>query len=162
MTDKYGSSLASEFSKPITSGALKETDKYLYSSLTKEVNVIPSQLPIVMNVQSININSAAIEVCEMGVAEYQNYAMHMYDSFFQPSCVNLVKKEVPLKNKNWYLSPNKFDIEKDILGAKMKENYILVRGSVTGNFQTANGYIDSEREFRNVFIRSNLSLTLEK
>lgn len=126
------------------------------------MNVIPDALPIVMNLQSINATEATVEVCEMGVGEYQNYIMHSYDAYFQPTCLNAAKKVLPLKNKNWYLSPNKFDVERDILGAKMKEKFILVRGSVSGNFQTANGYIDGEREFRNVFIRTNLSLAYER
>jgi hypothetical protein len=115
-----------------------------------------------MNLQSINIDKATVEVCEMGLGEYQQYIAHSYDAYYQPTCLNTAKKIVPLKNKNWYLSPNKFDVEKDILGTKMSQNFILVRGSVTGEFQTSNGYLDNEREFRNVFIRSNLSLALEK
>jgi hypothetical protein len=115
-----------------------------------------------MNLQSINLGSATVEVCEMGIGEYQNYVAHTYDAYYQPSCLNTVRKSVQLKNKNWYLSPNKFDVEKDILGTKISQNFILVRGSTDGTFQKSNGYMDSEREFRAVFIRSNLSLTLEK
>ena len=162
LQDRYGNTLEKPFMKSIISGDIKPTDKYLYTSLTKEVNVIPENLPIVMNLQSINATQATVEVCEMGVGEYQQYVTHMYDAYFQPNCLNTAQKVVPLTNRNWYLSPNKFDIEKDILGTKMRENFILVRGSVTGSFQGVNGYMDSEREFRNVFIRSNLSLALEK
>ncbi|HBA45379.1 TPA: hypothetical protein DEG21_01880 [Patescibacteria group bacterium] len=55
------------YSYNIKSGDIKESDKYLYSSFSKIVNVIPSDLPTVIDIQSINLNKASLEVCEMNV-----------------------------------------------------------------------------------------------
>ena len=49
----------------VKTGEIKEEDKYLYTSVTKDINFIPSSLPINVNLQSINMTGAKLDVCEL-------------------------------------------------------------------------------------------------
>ncbi|MDD2486750.1 MAG: MG2 domain-containing protein [Candidatus Gracilibacteria bacterium] len=169
LKDKYGNELGKDFIFNVTTGDIPMKDKYLYSSLSKDLNVIPSDLPIIVNLQSINLSKAKVQICEMDLSGYHDYMRFSYNQNYEPKCINTIDKDLDMKNKNWSLSNNKFDIEKDIAGAKLTSSIILIRATVDrfnmGNNDNGGGnlgYRDSQKEFLNVFIRENLSLTLEK
>ncbi len=134
---------------------------YLYSSLNKPVQVIPNNLPIVLNLMSINTTSANVEVCEMNTAGYRDYLMNAYNKYYTPVCTRNLTKAVTLKNHYWNLTANKIDLEQDILGGVSTSPFVLARAAIGSFNQTSDGYMNSQREFRHVFIRSNLALTLE-
>ncbi|MBP8016944.1 hypothetical protein KAZ01_02955, partial [Candidatus Gracilibacteria bacterium] len=162
LKDKYGNSLSSDFVKKIKTGDIKNNDKYLYASFNKDMNVIPSNLPMVINLQSINIDNANVEVCEMDINGYMHYLENRYKQYYSPNCTKSYNKNLKLKNKFWNLTNNKFDIEKDISGEKLNSGIILIRGTIDKFNRGEDSYRDFQREFINLLIRSNLSLTYEK
>lgn len=163
-TDIYGNALASDvdLGKSKT-GKLSEKDKYLYSSASKDINVIPAEAKIVLGMKSVNIDSATIEVCETDAKEYFRYSVNSWRQNYVPNCKKVSKSSVPLQNRHWELSPKQVDIEADVLGREVESPFVLVRGSAYDRFNVADGgYRDSDREFSNFYVRSNLSLTLEQ
>lgn len=157
----YGNKLGKDVSFQIKTIDIAPKDIYLYSSLNKPVQIIPKNLPIVLNLMSINTDRANVEVCEMDMIGYREYLSKNYQDHYNPVCTKSVKKTVPLKNRFWNLTANKVDLEKEVFGTPITSPFLLVRASV-GTFNSApNGYMDTEREFLHVFIRSNLALTLE-
>lgn len=154
LKDDFGNTLDKAYSYNIKSGDIKESDKYLYSSFSKQVNIIPSDLPTVIDIQSINLNKASLEVCEMNVIWYNDYLTRTSDTNFKPKCIQNYNWEISLKNKNWTLSHNRFDIEKDVIWAKIISPIYLI----TGKIWTSTG---EWKKFENIIIKSNLSLTLE-
>jgi len=95
--------------------------------MSKEINVIPSEVPIVFNMQSVNVDNANFEICEMDMNGYMNYLQKRYTKNFSPTCLQKYSTGVTLKNTYWKLSNNKFDLEKDIAQANFKSPFILVR-----------------------------------
>ncbi len=81
LKDKYENKLKNDFNKNIKTWEIDIKDKYLYSSLNKDVNVIPSNIPIIINLQSINIAKANIEVCELNLDWYLDYANNKVVNF---------------------------------------------------------------------------------
>lgn len=65
LEDMYGNKLGKDVSFPVKTGNVDPKDIYLYSSLGKPVHIIPSNLPIVLNILSVNTDRANVEVCEM-------------------------------------------------------------------------------------------------
>lgn len=110
----YGDSLGKDVSFSVTSTDIAKKDLYLYSSLNRSVQVIPSTLPIVLNLQSINANSANVEICEMDKEGYKHYLIAGNRPSYTPVCVKNTPKNVVLKNRYWTITANKIDIEKDI------------------------------------------------
>lgn len=161
MEDIYGNRLGKDVSFKVKTGNIDPKDVYLYSSMSKPVQIIPNKLPIVLNLLSINTTSANVEVCEMDINGYKNYLSNGYNKYYSPECTRNVGKTIPLKNRFWNLTANKIDLEKDILGANSFSPFILVRASTSTFNQSNDGYMEDGREFRHVFIRSNLALTLE-
>lgn len=129
---------------------IDDADKYLYNSLSKEVNFIPANLPIHVNLQSINMTGAKLDVCELDEKWLMEYRTNTYNPNYILRCKDKYNKEVPLKNHLWNISNNVFDIEKDIVGSNLTEKYILVRG-----------YKGKEKAFSTLYIRGNLNLTFE-
>jgi len=161
LEDIYGNKLGKDVSFKVKTVDIAPKDIYLYSSLNKPVQIIPSNLPIVLNLMLINAHQANVEVCEMDAIGYRDYLSKNYQSNYNPVCTKNIKKTIPLKNRFWNITPNKFDVEKDILGAASNSPFLLVRASVGAFNSVSNGYMDTEREFLHVFIRSNLALVLE-
>lgn len=182
LEDKYGNKLEQDISKEVKTSQIKDIDKYLYSSLNKTYNVIPSNLPITLNLQSINLDSAYVQVCQMDEENYKDYlekTYYNYNTNYEPKCNKTIVKKVNLSNKLWNLSNNRFDVEKDILWEKLSYNIVLVRWSVSNNFDP---YLASNikwydwtdyysifyknstynKEFINLYIRSNLFVWVEK
>jgi len=138
LSDIYGNKLLKDGSFDIQTREIADKDKYLYFG-GKELNVIPSSAPLVFNAQTINLDEINIEACEMDIEWYlkflprynwtynwwsinsnwyqqwywnsQVYYQNSYTKF-DPSelCVNFGKKNLKVKNMNWNLSENKFDI----------------------------------------------------
>lgn len=125
------------------------------------MQVIPSNLPITLNLQSINIDSANLEVCEMDMQGYFNAVQHSSNAYFTPTCVHDTTTSVALKNRYWNLTPNRIDIEKDVLSGSLSTPFVFVRASIDRFNRAENGTQDNGREFSHIFVRSNLSLTLE-
>lgn len=161
LEDIYGNKLGKDISFKVKTGDIDKKDIYIYSSLGKPVQIIPSNLPIVLNLLSVNTDRANIEVCEMDAAGYMDYQLRAGGVNYTPVCVRSTPKAIVLKNRYWSLTPNKIDLEKDILGAPSASPFLLVRASVSTFNSANNGYMDDGREFLHVFIRSNLALALE-
>lgn len=162
--DVYGNSLVADadLGKAKT-GNVSEKDKYLYSSATKDVNVIPAEAKIVLGLKSVNLDSATFEACETDASEYFRFTVNPWRNGYSPACKKVAKLSLPLQNRHWALSPKQIDVESEILGHEAESPFVLVRGSAYDRFNVADGgYRDSDREFANFYVRSNLSLTLEQ
>ncbi|MDQ7022563.1 MAG: MG2 domain-containing protein [Candidatus Gracilibacteria bacterium] len=149
--DKYGNKLGKVLSKKIKTENIAEKDKYLYSSTSKSTNVIPDNLPIVINLKTINLDKVNLEVCEMDENGYMDYANNRGQKGFSPKCINSKSGEVIVKNNYWNLTNNKIDLEEDFLKQKFSSNFILIKGRK----------INSTYGFENIYIRENISLTYE-
>lgn len=162
--DVYGNALAADFDLgKAKTGNLSEKDKYLYSSASKDINVIPAEAKIVLGLKSVNVDSANIEVCETDANEYFRFSVNSWRQNYAPNCKKISKANVPLQNRHWELSPKQVDVEADVLGREAESPFVLVRGSAYDRFNVADGgYRDGDREFSNFYVRSNLSLTLEQ
>lgn len=161
LEDMYGNKLGKDVSFSIKTGNIDPKDIYLYSSLNKPVQIIPSNLPIVLNVLSVNTDRANVEVCEMDANGYKDYLNNGYKGHYNPVCTRQVGKTVTLVNRFWNLTPNKIDLEKDVLGTGSTSPFLLVRGSTSTFNKGENGFPEDGREFVHVFVRSNVALTLE-
>lgn len=150
LEDKYGNKLSQSYQKDYTTWEIKDSDKYVFLSLNKDINLIPSNLPLVINLQTINLDKINFEVCEMDAKSYMQATRKYFDSEFVPNCQKSYSKELPLNNKNWVLSSNKFDLENDIVWWKLTSPFIFLKAD-TGWTQ-----------FRKFFIRWNLNLTYEQ
>jgi len=124
--DIYNNSLENTLEYKVETKDILDKDKYLYSGLSNDVNTIPDDLPIVMNLQSINNSTAHIEICEMDEWNYIYHLGNRYNSWYVKKCNNKKIKQVALKNYNWNLSNNRFDLEEDILGNKFSQKFIIV------------------------------------
>lgn len=110
---------------------------------------------------SINATSANVEVCEMSIEGYKDYMTRGGGKYYTPVCIKNILKTITLKNRYWSLTPNKIDLERDILGTTSTSPFLLVRAAIGVFNQASDGYMDNQREFLHVFIRSNIALTLE-
>lgn len=73
LEDTYGNKLGKDISFQVKTGDISAKDIYLYSSLSKPVQIIPNTLPIILNLLSVNTSSANVEACEMDVSGYKDY-----------------------------------------------------------------------------------------
>lgn len=106
--------------------------------------MIPANLPITSNLQTINRSDISVEVCETDLAgylHYRGYEEFRYisrstDASSTFSCLpnTSVTKILKVTNKAWTLSNNTFDLEKDIVGHSFTSPFVLVRGSVNGKY----------------------------
>ncbi len=158
ITDTYNQHLAKPTAFTTKTGPISPKDQYLYSSLDdNQTQVIPSTLPIILGLLSVNIESANIDVCEMNQEEYLKYLnWQSTTSSMEYDCTNKVTKKIALKNHYWTQTPTKVDIEKEVLGHAFTTPYIYIHGSIADSF-----FDDYQKQFRHVFLRSNLSLALE-
>lgn len=150
LEDEYWNTIQSPFETSIKTWNIQDKDKYLYTSLSKEVNLIPTSLPLVVNLQTINLDNVDIDVCIMDNNWYIDYSQNKWNQWFYPKCIKTYNKSLKVKNNYWNLTNNKFDVEQDIVGWKINANFILLKWSAWGRNQ-----------FSNVFIRSDLNVTLE-
>lgn len=153
-TDLYGNKITNSITSNIkTWNDIKGIDKYVYTTVSKEISVIPKQASIIFPVQTINLDSMTFDICEMNKAWYLDYLKNRYNSWYNPICTNQVRKVLALKNKNWNLSYTKFDVEKDILWTKSDSNFILIRW-----YSTESTYKSFEewKSFQNLYIRSDI------
>lgn len=111
----YGNKLEKDVSFSVKTGKIDAKDIYLYSSFTRAIQIIPSNLPVVLNILSINSDTANTEVCEMDIDGYIDYLSRSGGRNYNPKCVSVIKKEIALKNRFWNITPNKIDLEKDVL-----------------------------------------------
>lgn len=154
ITDAYNNKLNKEYKYSVKSWDISNNDKYIYSSFTKRINVIPSEYSTIIDIQGINIDKANIVICEMDIAWYYRHLNHYYEKNYSPTCIKSSTKEVELKNKFWTMSHNIFNIEKDILWDKIWSPIFLISGNI-------NSWNNNWRSFDNLIIKSNLSLALE-
>ncbi|MFA5917809.1 MAG: MG2 domain-containing protein [Candidatus Gracilibacteria bacterium] len=150
LEDMYANTIYKPFEIDVKTGEIAEKDKYLYISLSKETNLIPINLPLVVNLQTINLDNINVEVCEMDKNGYIDYVSNRWTQGFSPKCSKNYYKNLKVKNNYWNLTNNKFDIEQDIIGGKTTSNFVLVKGDAGGRNQ-----------FSNLFIRSDLNVTFE-
>ncbi len=158
ITDTYNQHLAKPTAFTTKTGPISPKDQYLYSSLNgNQTQVIPSTLPVILGLLSINIDTANIDVCEMDQQEYLKYLdWERNTSSVEYDCKNKVTKKIPLKNHFWTQTPTKIDIEKDVLGHALITPFIYIHGYISDSSS-----IDSQKQFTHVFLRSNLSLAFE-
>ncbi len=150
--DIYNNSLENTLEYKVETKDILDKDKYLYSGLSNDVNTIPDNLPIVMNLQSINNSEAHVEVCEMDEINYIYHLANRYQNWYVKKCNNTQTKQLQLKNYNWNLSNNRFDLEEDILGTKFTQKFIIV-SAWTHPWQD---------KFETTYKKSNLSVYFEK
>lgn len=148
LEDEFGNNPSNKFDTELKTGDIQDKDKYLYISLNKEINLIPTKVPMVVNLQTINLDSIDVEVCFLDNNQFIYYSNNRWN--WDYNCDVSTKKTLNVKNNYWNLSNNKFDIEKDILWLKTNANILLVRWIAGGRNQ-----------FSNVFIRSDLNMTLQ-
>jgi hypothetical protein len=162
--DAYGSRIKSSVNLgTFVAPDVSDKDRYLYSSALREINVIPSDVPIVVGMRSVNIDSAIVGACETDEAEYFRFVANSWRPNYQPNCSDAKQISVPLQNRHWELSPKQLDVETDVLGRKFQSNFVIVRGSARDHYNLAEGgYRDTDREFLNFYVRSNLAVTVEK
>ena len=79
--DYYGNAIGKDYSFKVKTGDIAQKDIYLYSSLNNPIQIIPNNLPIVLNLQSINAISANMEVCEMDSGGYMHYLKNRYEKY---------------------------------------------------------------------------------
>ena len=103
-------------------------------------NTIPSTVPLIVNIQSINTPTANIDVCAMDVEQYLQSKRNnnTYDASGNQmasvaSCTQSFAKAITIKNNNWLLSNTRIDIEKDLGGTTIKAPIIRVAGSLKTN-----------------------------
>lgn len=113
--DMYGASVA-PITKTFTTGKIKDKDKFLYIGYPDK-NTIPSDVPLIVNIQSINTSKATIAVCAMDVEMYlkSKYTVSPNANTNQlGQCDQSFNKDITLKNNNRLLSNTHIDLEKDI------------------------------------------------
>jgi hypothetical protein len=85
-------------------------------SFVNNINVFPSSVPVVVNIQTINTSKVLVEVCQMNESNYIDYLKNRYSvNNYNPNCNTKTSKILDTKLVYWKLSNNKFDVEKDIL-----------------------------------------------
>ena len=133
LRDMFGQTLERAFEKSVTVGAVGPEDKYLYTTASRDIQTIPSDLPVVVGLQSVNITSAKIEVCELDERGYMDYLIRQYTPNYTPICISTTTKDITTKNLNWDLSVTKLDVA-EFLGRPIASNFVLVRGSALEKF----------------------------
>ncbi len=162
IVDYYNNVLDEWFSWDVETESIRNEDMFIYSSVSKDENIFPSYEPLVVNLQSINMDQIDMEVCEMDFDWYLHYLQNRNTirstrETYSPNCVSTTTKTLDLDNYHWDLSNNKFDLQEDILEREFNENFVLVRSNVPW-YDTGRS---SWKSFTDLYIRSNLSLTLE-
>ncbi len=149
LKDFYWNKLSNAFQKTVKTWDIKNKDRYLYLSLNKNINLIPANLPLVINLQTINISNIDLNVCEMSAESFMKAINIYYQEWFIPDCQKTYSKSLSIKNKNWILTNNKFDLEKDVVWWKLSSPFIFLSSN------------NSSISFKRFFIRWNLNLTYE-
>jgi hypothetical protein len=154
--DRYWNKLSNIVNFNQTTSNILDKDKYLYSSVSKDINVIPNNLPIVINLQTINLDNVVLDVCEMDEQWFIDWQNNNWQKWFTPKCINSKKWNVNVKNNFWNLTFNKIDLEKDFLKNNFSWNFILVSWKIIKD-----KYEWDEISFSNIYIRSNISVAYE-
>lgn len=156
--DKYGNKFEDKFEQIFKTWEIKAKDQYLYNSVNNEKQVIPANLPINLNLQTINLDKIDLEVCEMDFENYKNYLENnlkfsswLIKNIPEPKCNKSTRKTLEVKNKNWNLSNNFFDLEKDVIWEKFSQNFILTYWYKP----------NWEKAFSNLYIRQDYNIVLE-
>ncbi len=156
--DIFGNKIWNFLTKTFKTGNdIKEIDKYVYTTISKDVSVIPKASPIVFKTQTVNLDNITFDICEMDKAWYLDYLSNSYNDWYIPLCTNQLRRSLAVKNKYWDLSYTKFDLETDILWAKSNSNFILIRWY--GNVFWSK--LENGKNFQNLFIRSDMQAYME-
>lgn len=136
--DIYGNVLA-PITKTFVTGKMQDKDKFLYMGYPDK-NTIPTNVPLLVNIQSINTPKANIAVCAMDIEQYiqSKFTTTAYDESGNQiasvaTCTQSFAKDITIKNNNWLLSNTRIDIEKDLGGKTIKSPIIRVVGSLKTN-----------------------------
>lgn len=143
LLDAAGNPLVAAYEKKdIKAGDVTYGDRYAYAPSSKDVSVIPANLPLVVNFQTINLSQLNVEVCEMTKDEYALYLKDRYNTNYTPAYQGAkVVKSLPVANKAWAIANNRFDLEKDVMERAFTSPFILIRSSVNGKYnQGYSGY----------------------
>gem|GEM_PF-5102874 len=74
----YGTSLKTPFQKEIKTGKIRESDKYVYTQFNNFTNVFPTNVPMVVNIQTIHTDAVYVDVCEMSYDDYVVFLKNPY------------------------------------------------------------------------------------
>ena len=137
LIDMYHTPLSKPIIFSAKTGPTALKDQYLYDSyddtygsLTK---VIPSDLPIVLGLSSVNLDRIDLQACELTESQYIQYILKDSSTLgLSPNCTNPFRKSFPIKNRYWDLTSTKVDVEKDILGKSFDSPYVVVSGEIAG------------------------------
>ena len=161
--DGYGSPLVRAYHTDVQTTDLSPQDQYLYTTASRDRQIIPSDQPLVVQLQTMNISSIHMDVCQMDIDGYIQYRAMGSSAAYQPTCIVESPVAAALRpSPYWHLGRTDIDIEKDILQTKLATPFVLVRGATKFFNQGENGYRDDQREFATMTIRENLSLMVEK
>ncbi len=161
LRDVYGSNLKTPYTKKgLLSPALQKKDEYLYFMPDKSQQVIPLDAPIVLPIQSINLDSMNLQVCSMSPESYASYLSNgQYSNTYTPKCEKTTNKKIPLRNGKWNLTTQKIDLAADVFDGTLTGNILLVRGSADSDWKHE---WPQQRDFQVVYLRTNLSLMMEQ
>ena len=120
--------------------------------------VIPLDAPVILPIQSINLDNMNIQICSMKPEAYANNLSEQYSDSYIPTCESKIVKKIPLKNGKWNLTTQKIDLA-DVMSGSTLGNIVLVRGSADDKWRHD---WPEQRDFQVTYIRSNLSLLLEQ
>ena len=150
LTDDFGNQLGQSISRTISSQAIDPRDKYVYNAHEYH-SLIPDSVPLMTNIQTINVDSVDLDICEMTIDEYALLTREWYSDF---NCNQRTTTSLDVTNRYRDLSNNVVDIENDILGRDVDSPLIAIRGSIP-----ADSY---ENEFTTIYQRAWLTITLEE
>ena len=74
LSDEYNQRFGKTVSVSFKTFPIAPKDRYLYSSReSRQTQVIPSSLPVVLGLLSVNTDSTNIDICELDQAEYLRF-----------------------------------------------------------------------------------------
>ncbi|MDD3262384.1 MAG: MG2 domain-containing protein [Candidatus Absconditabacteria bacterium] len=162
LTDVFGNKISNSIKETITTKDIQQQDKYLYSSLNRETNVIPSNLKIVSNIKTINLNEIDLEVCQMTVDQYIVFLESSYKrTIGQDFCSEYRQGKYKVKNNHRFLTPNKIDIESDIFNKEIEYPVVVVKAKIPGA-KNGQEYDNYDKDMIQVYLRQNASIVMER
>ena len=162
LADVFGNKISNSIKETITTKDIQQKDKYLYSSLNRETNVIPSNLKIISNIKTINLKEIDLEVCQMTVDQYISFLESSYKkTIWQGFCSEYRQWKYKVKNNHWFLTPNKIDLESDIFKKEIEHPVVVVKAKIPGA-KTWQEYENYGKDMIQVYLRQNASIVMER
>lgn len=165
MNDVFGNKLSTPVTEKITTKDINQNDKYIYSSLNRETNVIPSNLKLISNIKTINLKEIDLEVCQMTVDQYKSFLENSETSnksnIGQNYCSEYRQWKYQVKNNNWLITQNKIDIAQDIFKKEIEYPVVIVKAKIPGA-KTWSEYENYGKSMIQIYLRENASIVMER